>query len=147
MNILVLQGPNLNLLGTREAHIYGRETLKDIHGELERQAEGLGVQLEFLQTNHEGEMLDRIHGARGHFQGIVINAGAWTHTSVALADALAGVEIPFIEIHISNVHKREEFRHNSYLSPLAAGIVVGFGKDGYRLALDGLAALLRREAS
>ena len=136
MSILVLHGPNLNLLGTREPHVYGHDTLPQIDAELARIATDAGATLQSLQSNHEGVLIDRIHAARldgTHF--IIINPGGLTHTSVALRDALAGVALPFIEVHISNVHKREAFRHHSYLSEIAAGVIVGLGVNGYRLAL------------
>ena len=136
MSILVLHGPNLNLLGTREPHVYGHDTLPQIDAELARIATDAGATLQSLQSNHEGVLIDRIHAARldgTHF--IIINPGGLTHTSVALRDALAGVALPFIEVHISNVHQREAFRHHSYLSEIAAGVIVGLGVNGYRLAL------------
>ena len=137
MSILVLHGPNLNLLGTREPHVYGHDTLPQIDAELARIATDAGATLQSLQSNHEGVLIDRIHAARldgTHF--IIINPGGLTHTSVALRDALAGVALPFIEVHISNVHKREAFRHHSYLSEIATGVIVGLGVNGYRLALS-----------
>ncbi|MCR5085322.1 MAG: type II 3-dehydroquinate dehydratase [Succinivibrionaceae bacterium] len=142
-SILVMNGPNLNLLGTREPTVYGHETLQDVIGRLEARARELGVGLEHYQSNHEGDLVDRIQAARGQSDYILINAGAYTHTSVAIRDALAGVAIPFIEIHISNVHRREQFRHFSYLSGIAAGVIVGFGTRGYLFALEQAAAELR----
>ena len=136
MSILVLHGPNLNLLGSREPAIYGPDTLAQIDAELVKMAADAGARLEALQSNHEGVLIDRIHAARDdgtHF--LIVNAGGLTHTSVALRDALAGVALPFIEVHVSNVHAREAFRHHSHLSPLAAGVIVGLGVNGYRLAL------------
>jgi 3-dehydroquinate dehydratase II len=136
MQILVLHGPNLNLLGTREPQVYGSTTLDQINAELEKIAADAGAKLDAFQSNHEGALIDRVQAARldgTHF--IVINPGAFTHTSVALRDALAGVAIPFIEVHLSNVHRREPFRHHSYFSDLAEGVIVGLGADGYRLAL------------
>ena len=136
MSILVLNGPNLNLLGTREPQIYGSDTLPHIMAELTQIAANAGAKLESLQSNHEGVLIDRIHGARTDgTQFVIINPGGLTHTSVALRDALAGVALPFIEVHISNVHKREAFRHHSFLSEIAAGVIVGLGVNGYRLAL------------
>ena len=135
MRILVLHGPNLNLLGTREPHVYGHDTLPQIDAELARIATDAGAELQSQQSNHEGVLIDRIHAAKldgTHF--IIINPGGLTHTSVALRDALAGVEIPFIEVHVSNVHKREAFRHHSLLSEIAAGVIVGFGVAGYTMA-------------
>lgn len=134
--ILLLNGPNLNLLGTREPEIYGSTTLSDIERELKAQAKAAGARLTAAQSNHEGELIDRIHAARDDgVAWIIINPGGLTHTSVALRDALVGVAIPFIEVHISNIHKREPFRHHSYLSDVAVGSIVGLGVSGYRLAL------------
>ncbi len=136
MNLLVLHGPNLNLLGTREPQVYGSTTLAEINADLARIAADAGAKLESLQSNHEGVLIDRIHAARTDGTDfIVINPGGLTHTSVALRDALAGVALPFIEVHLSNVHRREPFRHHSYLSDIATGVIVGLGADGYRLAL------------
>ena len=140
--VLILNGPNLNLLGHRQPEIYGRETLDDIARDCEALGAELGLSTELRQTNHEGEMLDWLHAARGTAQGIVLNAGAWTHTSVALLDALNAFEGPVIEVHISQVHKREAFRHHSYVSMRADGVIVGCGTEGYRLALRRLATLL-----
>lgn len=134
--ILILNGPNLNLLGTREPAVYGHTTLHDVESLLSRQAGELGAEVSFLQSNHEGVLIDRIHAARLDGTGfIVINPGGLTHTSVALRDALAGVALPFVEVHISNVHKRESFRHHSFLSDIAEGVVVGLGTGGYSVAL------------
>jgi len=141
--ILVLNGPNLNLLGTREPATYGYETLADIAALCERTASSLGLAVEFFQTNHEGELLDRIHSARGRCAGILINPAAWTHTSVAVRDALAAVELPVIEVHLSNVDKREAFRHHSYVSPIAVGVICGLGSHGYRLGLEHFVHLLK----
>ena len=136
-HILLLNGPNLNLLGTREPEVYGRTTLDDVVRAATAQAGQAGAQLEHLQSNHEGELIDRIHLARGgSVDAIIINPGGLTHTSVALRDALAGVAIPFIEVHISNVHAREAFRHQSYLSAIAVGVICGLGVDGYRAAIE-----------
>lgn len=135
-SILVLQGPNLNLLGTREPHIYGATTLVDIEQRLQQQAHLAGHSCLQYQSNHEGALVDRIHQAKlDGVDFIIINPAAYTHTSVALRDALAAVAIPFIEIHISNVHARESFRHHSYLSDLAVGVICGLGVQGYELAL------------
>jgi 3-dehydroquinate dehydratase-2 len=135
--ILVVHGPNLNLLGTREPQIYGSQGLADIERDLSALAAERGVAVDFFQSNHEGALLDRIHGARlDGTDFIIINAGALTHSSIALRDALAAVAIPFIEVHLSNVHRREGFRHRSYLSDLAVGSIVGLGPAGYRFALD-----------
>ena len=136
MNVLVLHGPNLNLLGTREPAVYGSTTLQDIDRELQQIAQEAGATLQSLQSNHEGVLIDRVHTARTDGTDfIVINPGAFTHTSVALRDAIAGVAIPFVEVHLSNVHRREAFRHHSYFSDLAEGVIVGLGAQGYSLAL------------
>ncbi|MEX2446723.1 MAG: type II 3-dehydroquinate dehydratase [Dehalococcoidia bacterium] len=135
MRILVLNGPNLNLLGSREPDVYGRETLADIEVLVRSRAEELGVEVAFLQSNHEGALVDAIHEHRD-WDGLIINAGAYTHTSIALADAISGVQVPAVEVHLSNVHRREAFRHHSYLSPVVWGQVVGFGFRGYTAALD-----------
>ncbi len=137
MRILVLHGPNLNLLGTREPQVYGSATLAQIDSDLAKTAEEAGVMLHSLQSNHEGTLIDRIHQARlDGTDFIVINPAGLTHTSVALRDALAAVDLPFIEVHLSNIHRREPFRHHSYLSDLAVGVICGLGADGYRLALQ-----------
>jgi len=143
--ILLLNGPNLNLLGTREPQIYGRETLADVEALVRSIGAARGAAIDCFQSNHEGALIDRIHAARlDGTDHIVINPGGLTHTSVALRDALAGVAIPFFEVHVSNVHKREAFRHHSFLSEIAAGVIVGFGVAGYAMAvnaaLDRLAA-------
>lgn len=136
---LLLNGPNLNLLGTREPAVYGHTTLSDIETALQAQAAAAGANLQWFQSNHEGALIDRVQAARTEgVQGIVINPGGLTHTSVALRDALAGVAIPFVEVHISNIHRREPFRHHSYFSDLAVGSIVGLGVGGYRLALQHL---------
>jgi 3-dehydroquinate dehydratase-2 len=135
--ILVINGPNLNLLGTREPGIYGSQTLVDIERSLAQLAADHRVKIAFFQSNHEGALVDRIHAARDDGTDfIIINAGGYTHTSVALRDALAAVAIPFVEVHLSNVHRREPFRHHSYLSELALGSIVGLGPAGYRFALE-----------
>lgn len=135
--ILVMHGPNLNLLGTREPEHYGRITLADINLTLARLADSTGVELESFQSNHEGALIERIHAAREQgVRAIIINPAAYTHTSVALRDALAAVAIPFVEVHLSNVHAREPFRHHSYFSDLAIGVICGLGHEGYRLALE-----------
>ncbi|RTL50635.1 MAG: type II 3-dehydroquinate dehydratase [Rhodocyclaceae bacterium] len=142
VRILVLHGPNLNLLGTREPEVYGHTTLADIHQTMEARARVAGIQIESFQSNHEGELIDRVHAARSEgIEFILINPGGYTHTSIALRDALAGVAIPFIEVHLSNVHAREEFRRHSYFSDIAVGVICGLGAQGYLLALD--AALVR----
>ncbi len=136
-HIRVLNGPNLNLLGTREPQIYGSDTLDDINRRLKAQANAGGVDMSFLQSNAEHEIVDAIHAGRSDGVGFfIINPGAFTHTSVAIRDAFAGVEIPFIEVHLSNVHARETFRHHSYLSDIAEGLILGLGAQGYELALQ-----------
>ncbi|MGC4933196.1 type II 3-dehydroquinate dehydratase [Gordonia sp. DT30] len=140
--ILLLNGPNLNTLGVREPDIYGTDTLADVVDLAERTAAELGFGLRAAQTNHEGEMIDWIHEARGAVCGIVINPAGWTHTSVALADALLIPEVPIMEVHLSNVHKREAFRQHSYISPNASGIIVGYGIRGYEFAIRRLAELV-----
>ena len=137
MSILVLNGPNLNLLGMREPHIYGSTTLPQIEAELVQLAADAGEQLNTMQSNHEGVLIDRIHASRSDgTEFIIINPGGLTHTSVALRDALAAVALPFIELHLSNVHGREAFRHHSFLSAIASGVICGLGVNGYRLALQ-----------
>ncbi|MBM3733110.1 MAG: type II 3-dehydroquinate dehydratase [Acidimicrobiia bacterium] len=136
IRILVLNGPNLNLLGTREPGIYGRETLKDIEAACRRRAKALGATLEFRQSNTEGELVDWVQQAKKKFDVLIVNAGAYTHTSVALLDALLACDLPTIEVHLSNIHRREAFRANSYISKAAAGIVMGLGGKGYELAVE-----------
>jgi len=147
-SVLVLNGPNLNLLGTRKPEVYGSTTLADVEKMCQEEAGKLGLDLAFRQSNHEGQLIDWIHEAgaevkAGNCIGAVFNPGAFTHTSVALHDAIEGASLPLIELHISNVHKREEFRHHSYISPVARGIIVGFGVHGYTLAINGLFQLTR----
>ena len=147
-SILVLNGPNLNLLGIREPEQYGSTTLADVEALCIDEGKRLDIEVTCLQSNHEGELVEAIHGARegvldGTCLGVVFNAGAYTHTSIALHDAIKGAEVPVIEVHISNVHARESFRHHSYLSSAAAGIIVGLGVDGYLLGIN---ALVRRAA-
>lgn len=134
--ILVLNGPNLNLLGKREPEIYGRTTLADIEAMMSARAGSYSIDLEFFQSNHEGELIDKIHLARERVDGIIINPAAFTHTSVALLDALNTFEKPVIEVHLSNIHKRESFRHHSYVSIRAEGVIAGFGARGYLMALE-----------
>lgn len=141
-NILVLNGPNLNLLGTREPEVYGRETLADIQAMVEARAATLGLRIDFQQWNGEGEMVDAIQGARGRSAGIIINPAAYSHTSVAILDALLAVDLPVIEVHLSNPHRREAFRHHSNVSRVARGVICGLGAHGYLLALDALARCL-----
>jgi 3-dehydroquinate dehydratase-2 len=140
MNILVLHGPNLNLLGTREPEVYGSMTLGDINARLEETAAANGATLRIFQSNHEGALIDAIHEARGWADGLIINPGGYTHTSVALRDAISAVEIPAIEVHLSNVFARESFRHHSYISPVCLGVISGLGWVGYQLALERLLA-------
>lgn len=142
--ILLLNGPNLNLLGTREPEIYGHDTLADVEQLCRETAASLGFELRAVQSNHEGVLIDAIHEARTTAAGIVMNPGAFTHTSVALADAISGVQLPTIEVHISNVHQREAFRHHSFISPVASSIIVGAGVNGYKLAVQQVAHLLGR---
>ena len=140
--ILILNGPNLNLLGTREPDIYGTETLDDIERQARARAEALGLEIDFRQSNTEGELVDWIQEASGNMAGIVINAGAYTHTSVAILDALQASDLPVVEVHLSNIFGRETFRHHSYVSQVAAGLVCGFGGLGYSLALEAMARLI-----
>jgi 3-dehydroquinate dehydratase-2 len=136
-SLLLVNGPNLNLLGTREPEVYGATTLAEIEQLASAQASAAGASLRCFQSNHEGALIDRIHAAKTEgVQAIIINPGALTHTSVALRDALAGVAIPFVEMHISNIYRRESFRQHSYLSDLAAGVICGFGVEGYRIAIE-----------
>lgn len=144
MRIGVVHGPNLRLLGRREPDVYGTVTLDGVNASLEDLADDLGVELEVFQSNHEGEILDHLEDAADRVDGFVVNAGALTHTSVALRDGLAGVALPFVEVHLSNTAGREPFRHHSYLSPIAAGVVYGFGADSYLLGLRGLVEEIRR---
>ncbi|MGQ4272806.1 type II 3-dehydroquinate dehydratase [Terrihabitans sp. B22-R8] len=140
--IFVLNGPNLNLLGQREPHIYGSDTLEDIEGRLQNLAQTLELAVDFRQSNHEGVLVDWIQDARLNAQGIIINPAGYGHTSVAILDALLASGIPVVEVHLSNIHKREPFRHHSYVSSAARSIVMGFGAIGYELALQGLARLV-----
>ena len=138
MNILLINGPNLNLLGMREPEIYGKKTLSDIEKDLTKFAQEKNVNLECFQSNHEGEIVDKIHDSVNKIQGILINAGAFTHTSISIRDALIGSKISFVELHISNIFSREEFRKESFLTDKAIGIISGFGISSYFLALDGI---------
>ena len=143
-HILVINGPNLNLLGTREPSLYGPATLDDIERAVQAQARTLGVTVAFAQSNHEGELVDMVQGLRGTADGAIINLGAYTHTSLALRDAFLAVPIPFVEVHLSNLFKREEARHHSLTADLAVGMVTGFGALGYELALTALVGTLKR---
>jgi 3-dehydroquinate dehydratase-2 len=134
--ILIINGPNLNLLGTREPHIYGATTLNDVISQAQTHAKSLSAEVEAFQSNHEGAIVDRLHSARGKVDAVIINAGAYTHTSVAIRDALLAVDIPFIEVHITNVHAREAFRHHSYLSDKAEAVICGLGTFGYTAAVE-----------
>lgn len=146
LSVLVLHGPNLNLLGQREPGIYGRVTLDEINRLLEQEGQSLTTKVSTLQSNHEGVLVDAIHNAQGLHQGILINAGAYTHTSVALRDAIAAVNIPTVEVHLSNIYRREEFRHHSYIAPIAVGQISGFGPESYRLGLHALVNHLQQLA-
>ena len=138
-SILILNGPNLNLLGTRQPEVYGTTTLADVEAQCHAVAKELGADLAFAQSNSEGALVDMIHDARGTHDGLILNAGAYTHTSIALMDAISSTEIPTIELHLSNIHAREEFRHTSYIAKVAVGVICGFGAHGYTLALHALA--------
>lgn len=140
--IAILNGPNLNLLGTREPEIYGYETLADVERRCEATAAKLGLKIDFKQSNIEGELVNWIQAARGKAAGIIINAGGYTHTSVAILDALQAVSLPVVEVHLSNLFKRDEFRHHSYISKVATGVICGLGAKGYELALDAMASLV-----
>ena len=144
MDLLLINGPNLNLVGKREPSIYGSQTLEEIQEELINLAIGLDAKLQFFQSNSEGEMIDRIQESIGSIDGILINAGAYTHTSIALRDSLLGVDIPYVEVHLSNIYSREKFRHKSFLSDKALGLVSGFGPISYQLALQGIVSYLKR---
>ena len=146
--ILVLNGPNLNLLGTREPDVYGHETMAEIEAACAERASALGLTVEFRQSNSEGELVDWIQEARNGYAGLIVNAGAYTHTSVALLDALLACDVPVIEVHLSNILQREDFRHHSYVSKAARGLICGFGGFGYEMALEAAARLLEttREA-
>lgn len=137
-SVLILNGPNLNLLGTRQPEVYGTTTLDDIEALCVRHGKAIGLDVSCAQSNHEGALVDAVHAARGLHGGIILNAGAYTHTSIALMDAIASVELPTIELHLSNVHAREEFRHTSYIARVAIGVICGFGAQGYVLAMDAL---------
>ncbi len=144
MEILILHGPNLNLLGKREPGIYGTTTLEQINQILEADAKILDATVTCGQSNHEGELIDRIHSCPGRFDGIVINAGAYTHTSIAIRDAIAAVNVPTVEVHLSNLHKREEFRHRSLIAAVCIGQICGFGIESYRLGLQALVTYLKK---
>lgn len=141
--IAILNGPNLNLLGTREPDIYGTQTLQDIEDAAGEHAGKLGVEVDFRQTNHEGQMVDWIQEIRNNTAGLIINAGAYSHTSIAILDALSAYSAPIIEVHLSNIYRRESFRHHSYISKAAHGVICGLGAQGYLLAIDGLTNLIK----
>jgi 3-dehydroquinate dehydratase-2 len=143
LRILVVHGPNLNLLGKREPEIYGTQTLADIDADLAALAKDLGVEVESVQSNHEGELIDRIQEAIGHADGILINPGGFTHSSIALRDALVATDLPVVEIHLSNVYARESFRQLSYVSPIAVGVISGLGAAGYQFGLEALVKRLK----
>jgi 3-dehydroquinate dehydratase II len=143
--ILILNGPNLNLLGTREPDVYGRDTLADIVRDLHERAAERGAELRDVQSNHEGALVDALHDARAWAAGVVLNAGAFTHYSIALRDAISAAELPTVETHLSNTHAREPFRHHSVIAPVCLGVVAGFGRDSYAVALDGLIRHLERQ--
>lgn len=143
--VLLVNGPNLNTLGTREPEIYGHETLPDIEAKCKKTAEGLGLSLDTWQSNHEGEIVTKIQQAAKEYQGLMINAGAYTHTSIAIMDSLLLLKIPVIEVHLSNIFKREAFRHESYISKAAQGVICGFGSNSYILALQAMAELLKKK--
>ncbi|HEV7372144.1 type II 3-dehydroquinate dehydratase [Arenibaculum sp.] len=145
-SVLILNGPNLNMLGVREPGIYGSETLDDIEALCQERAEALGLAVDFRQSNHEGELVSWVQQARADHDAIVINAGAYTHTSIALLDALTLAELPVIEVHLSNIFRREPFRHHSYVSAVAEGVICGFGAQGYLMALDAVAQLIDADA-
>ncbi|MEA5457028.1 type II 3-dehydroquinate dehydratase [Sinomonas sp. JGH33] len=145
--LLVLNGPNLNLLGTREPHLYGSETLADVEALATVRANKLGYGIEFFQSNHEGVLLDKLHEARGHSAGVILNPGGLTHTSVALRDAITAVQVPTVEVHLTNVHGREAFRGHSYISPVALAVIAGAGVHGYSLAVEILARHLSAQDS
>ena len=146
LRIALIHGPNLNMLGRREPHLYGTTTLAQIRARTEALAGELGLQCDFRQTNHEGVLVDWIHEARTKACGVIINAGAYTHTSVAIHDALRALDCPIVEVHLSNTFAREEFRHHSLISPVAKGLIVGFGANSYVLAVDALASLIKEAA-
>lgn len=143
-SILILNGPNLNLLGIRQPEVYGATTLADIEAICAQKVQELGITMVFAQSNHEGEMVDLLHAARGVHAGVILNAGAYTHTSVALMDAISSTMLPVVELHLSNIHAREAFRHTSYIAPVAVGQICGFGAAGYPLAIDALVGHLRQ---
>lgn len=147
MQLLVINGPNLNLLGTREPGIYGAKTLADIEAGCRKRADEIGVQVSFTQSNHEGALIDALHAARGSVDGVILNAGAYTHSSIALRDAISATGLAVIELHLSNVHAREAFRHVSMIAPVCVGVIAGFGAAGYQLAIAAMVEHLARDPS
>ncbi|ATG39571.1 type II 3-dehydroquinate dehydratase [Phaeobacter piscinae] len=145
--ILVLNGPNLNLLGTRQPEVYGRETLAMVEQRCVEHGQSIGLSVSCEQSNHEGALLDALHRARGVYGGVILNAGAYTHTSIALMDAIFSIGLPVVEVHLSNIHAREDFRHRSYLARAALGQICGFGTQGYIMALDALRAHLDKDTA
>ena len=143
IKIITVHGPNLNLLGKREKSIYGEKSLEDINNQIMQLAEELGIYVETFQSNHEGSIIDKIHSSINEFDGILINPGGYTHTSVAIRDAIKAVQLPAIEVHLSNIHARENFRHNSYISPVCIGQICGLGVDSYLLGLRGLVSYIQ----
>ena len=140
--ILVIHGPNLNLLGAREPEIYGAKTLDDINGEIVRQGHGLEMDVDTFQSNHEGEIVEKIHNARNHYHGLILNTAAYTHTSIAIRDAVTILDVPVVEVHLSNIYKREAFRRHSLLADVVTGQITGFGANGYLLGLHALSVLV-----
>lgn len=140
--LLVIHGPNLNLLGEREPGVYGTDTYESINAEISEKAAGCWFYCEIFQSNHEGEIIDKLHQARLDFDGVILNAGAYTHYSYAIRDAIAAIKIPVIEVHLSNIHARDEFRHTSVIAPVCAGQIAGFGKDSYMLAIEAMKNIL-----
>ena len=147
MKVVVIQGPNLNMLGIREKNVYGPMKLEDIHGQMKQYAEQNKLEIEFFQSNLEGEIVDRIQECIGDADGIIINPAAYTHTSIAIRDAIAAVQLPTLEVHLSNIHQREEFRHKSLTAPVCAGQIVGMGPFGYHLAMVGMTQILNEVAA
>ena len=145
--ILILNGPNLNLLGTRQPEVYGTTTLADIEALCAEHAASLGVTVVFQQSNHEGALIDALHAARGTHDGVILNAGAYTHTSIALMDAISSTQLPVVELHLSNIHAREEFRHKSFIARVAIGQICGFGANGYPMAMNALMSYLGLDAN
>lgn len=141
--ILVIHGPNLNLLGEREPGVYGSDSFESVNNEIKEKAKECGFECEIFQSNHEGTIIDKLHSARLEFDGIVLNAGAYTHYSYAIRDAIAAIKIPVVEVHMSNVHKREEFRHHSVISPVCEGVIAGFGKNSYMLGVQALKDIIK----